>query len=105
MLARAFVIVGGLVVLVLLAALVVPLFVDWTSYRADFEREASAILGRKVTVAGKASARLIPFPSVTFTDVKEIKPADLKRWLKKAAAIQWDYKNIVKRKGELVRLK
>ncbi|MBX3723664.1 MAG: DUF1801 domain-containing protein [Turneriella sp.] len=43
--------------------------------------------------------------SVTFTDVKEIKPADLKRWLKKAAAIQWDYKNIVKRKGELVRLK
>lgn len=70
MLARAFVIVGGLVVLVLLAALVVPLFVDWTSYRADFEREASAILGRKVTVAGKASARLIPFPSVTFTDVQ-----------------------------------
>jgi len=30
---------------------------------------------------------------------------DLKRWLAKAAKIQWDYKNIVKRKGKLVRLK
>ncbi|HWB18871.1 MAG TPA: hypothetical protein VG711_01105 [Phycisphaerales bacterium] len=29
----------------------------------------------------------------------------LKRWLKKSIAIQWDYKNIVKRKGKLVRLK
>jgi len=46
-----------------------PYFVDWTSYRADFEREASAILGRKVTVQGAATARLLPFPSVTFSDV------------------------------------
>jgi hypothetical protein len=35
----------------------------------------------------------------------EIKSGELKRWLKKAAKIQWDYKNIVKRKGKLVRLK
>ncbi len=69
MLARLFVIVGGFFVLVLLAALVVPPFVDWTGYRADFEREASAILGRKVTVRGDATARLLPFPSVTFSDV------------------------------------
>ncbi|MGB3898536.1 MAG: AsmA family protein [Mesorhizobium sp.] len=69
MLARLFVIVGGLFVLVLCAALVGPYFVDWTSYRADFEREASAILGRKVTVEGDATARLLPFPSVTFSDV------------------------------------
>ena len=40
-----------------------------------------------------------------YEDVKEIKNAELKRWLKKAAKIQWDYKNIVKRKGKLVRLK
>lgn len=68
-LARLFVFVGGLVVLVLSAALVAPYFIDWTSYRADFEREASAILGRKVTVEGDAEARLLPFPSVTFSDV------------------------------------
>ncbi|PLP60286.1 AsmA protein [Mesorhizobium loti] len=69
MLARLFVIFGGLFVLALLAALVVPPFVDWTGYRADFEREASTILGRKVTVRGSATARLLPFPSVTFSDV------------------------------------
>lgn len=35
---------------------------------------------------------------------EEINTKDLKRWLKKAKTIQWDYKNIVKRKGKLVRL-
>ncbi len=69
MLARLFVFVGGLIVLALTAALVGPYFVDWSSYRADFEREASAILGRKVTVQGEATAKLLPFPSVTFSDV------------------------------------
>ena len=52
MLARLFVIFGGLLVLALTVALVGPYFIDWTTYRADFEREASAILGRKVTVEG-----------------------------------------------------
>lgn len=69
MLARLFVIFGGLFVLVLCAALVVPYFIDWTGYRAEFEREASAVLGRKVTVEGDATARLLPFPSVTFSNV------------------------------------
>lgn len=40
-----------------------------------------------------------------FTRVDDIPAKDLKRWLKKAAEIQWDYKNIVKRKGKLLRLK
>lgn len=35
----------------------------------------------------------------------QIIPADLKRWLAKSLKIQWDYKNIVKRKGKLERLK
>jgi uncharacterized protein involved in outer membrane biogenesis len=69
MLARLFVLIGGLFVLALTAALVAPYFIDWTNYRADFEREAGHILGRQVTVRGDASARLLPFPSVTFSDV------------------------------------
>jgi len=40
-----------------------------------------------------------------FTDVDQINKTDLRRWLKKAEAIQWDYKNIAKRKGVLERLK
>ncbi len=35
----------------------------------------------------------------------EIDVIDLVRWLSKARDIQWDYKNIVKRKGQLERLK
>ncbi len=40
-----------------------------------------------------------------FTAAEEINMKDLARWLKKARDIQWDYKNIVKRKGKLERLK
>jgi hypothetical protein len=40
-----------------------------------------------------------------YTDVAQINSEDLKRWLGKARDIQWDYKNIVKRKGQLLRLK
>lgn len=40
-----------------------------------------------------------------YTDVSQINIKDLKRWLKKSKTIQWDYKNIVKRKGVLERLK
>lgn len=40
-----------------------------------------------------------------YTAKEEVNTKDLKRWLKKAEKIQWDYKNIVKRKGVLERLK
>ena len=43
--------------------------------------------------------------SIIYTLVEQIKVKDLKRWLKKSKEIQWDYKNIVKRKGRLERLK
>ena len=39
-----------------------------------------------------------------FTSVDEIDSGALARWLGKARDIQWDYKNIVKRKGVLERL-
>lgn len=43
--------------------------------------------------------------SVRYTAAKQINTDDVKGWLKKARDIQWDYKNIVKRKGALERLK
>ena len=42
---------------------------------------------------------------VRYTSAKEINKDDLKRWLEKSRQIQWDYKNIVKRKGKLERLR
>lgn len=43
--------------------------------------------------------------SVFYNSVDEINTEDLKRWLDKSREIQWDYKNLVKRKGVLERLK
>lgn len=40
-----------------------------------------------------------------YTDPSLVNIVDLERWLKKSEVIQWDYKNIVKRRGELIRLK
>ena len=43
--------------------------------------------------------------SIRYTDVQQINTEDLKRWLKKSEDIQWDYKNLIKRKGVLERIK
>lgn len=61
---------------------------------ADFDEEKLDVRGKKFKDA-----------SVFYNHVSEIDSKDLKRWLKKSKEIQWDYKNIVKRKGKLERLK
>jgi hypothetical protein len=60
---------------------------------ADFEEDTLNILGGKFKDA-----------SIFYSQTSEIKPTVLKRWLKKSRTIQWDYQNIVKRKGVLVKL-
>ncbi len=60
---------------------------------ADFEEPGLDVLGKKFKDA-----------STFYNTVAEINSKDLKRWLKKSQTIQWDYKNIVKRKGKLERL-
>lgn len=61
---------------------------------ADFDEENLNVLGKKFKDA-----------SIFYNGVSGINITDLKRWLDKAQDIQWDYKNIVKRKGKLERLK
>jgi hypothetical protein len=41
----------------------------------------------------------------SYTSVSQVNTVDLSRWLQKAIDIQWDYKNLVKRRGVLKRLK
>lgn len=43
--------------------------------------------------------------SITYTSVDQVDVEELKKWLEKAKEIQWDYKNLIKRKGKLVKLK
>jgi hypothetical protein len=61
---------------------------------ADFEEAGLNVPGEKFKDA-----------SVFYKDVSGIDRTALRRWLQKAEAIQWDYKNIVRRKGKLERLK
>lgn len=60
---------------------------------ADFEEASLNVVGPKFKDA-----------SIFYQSEAEIQQADLLRWLEKAKTIQWDYKNIVKRKGQLVKL-
>ncbi len=61
---------------------------------AGFEEEKLNVTGKKFKDA-----------SIFYTSVEQINTKDLTHWLKKSREIQWDYKNIVKRKGRLERLK
>ena len=42
--------------------------------------------------------------SIRYVDVNEIDEANVRRWLRKSRDIQWDYKNVQKRKGRLDRI-
>lgn len=60
---------------------------------ADFDEPGLSVKGGKFKDA-----------SVFYLNSAEINTEDLARWIQKAREIQWDYKNIVKRKGKLIRL-
>jgi len=61
---------------------------------ADFGEDALNVVGKKFKDA-----------SIIYNDVAEVNKKDIQRWLKKSREIQWDYKNIVKRKGKLEKVK
>jgi hypothetical protein len=61
---------------------------------ADFEEDELTIRPGKFKDASKF-----------YTTETEMKEEEITRWLQKSESIQWDYKNIVKRKGVLQRLK
>lgn len=61
---------------------------------ADFNEENLNVKGQKFKDA-----------SIFYNSLTEIDINDIIRWLKKSREIQWDYKNLIKRKGKLEKLK
>ena len=61
--------------------------------------------GQSFDEAGLKAEGSFKAAEARYTDVQQVNVLDLARWLTKARDIQWDYKNIVKRKGKLERLK
>ena len=58
------------IILALIAALVGPLFIDWSQYRGVFEARASRIVGMPVRITGAIDARILPSPSVVLRGVE-----------------------------------
>jgi len=59
----------------------------------DFNEPALNVKGEKFMDASKF-----------YNDHQELNEGDIKRWLQKSRVIQWDYKNLIKRKGKLLKL-
>lgn len=60
---------------------------------ADFDEPALNMVGGKFKDA-----------SIFYNEASQVNTSDLRRWLGKAREIQWDYKNLIRRKGRLERL-
>lgn len=60
----------------------------------SFEEQKLNVMGNKFQDA-----------SIFYNSVEEIDVMNLENWLRKSREIQWNYKNIVKQKGILIRLK
>ena len=60
--------------------------------------------GQSFETGGLAATGSFKAAEARFTDLSEVDSDLMQRWLVEARQIQWDYKNIVKRKGRLERL-
>ena len=60
--------------------------------------------GQSFKTKGLAKEGSFKAAEARYTRVDDIDEALLRRWLAEAREVQWDYKNIVKRKGKLERL-
>jgi uncharacterized protein involved in outer membrane biogenesis len=58
------------IILALVTALVGPLFVDWGSYRGQFEARVGRLTGLEVRVAGPIDVRLLPTPTLTLQQIE-----------------------------------
>ena len=65
---------GVLAVLVLFTALIAPMFIDWTSYRAEFERYGSKLAGREVRIEGPVGIQILPTPTIRLNGLRIANP-------------------------------
>lgn len=61
---------------------------------ADFDEPKLNVAGQRFKDA-----------SIFYGEASQVELTPLRRWLRKARTVQWDYKNLVRRRGRLVRLR
>ena len=83
-------------------------FIDGNPVAGYWVRKKSVQLlfwsGQSFDEPGLKSEGKFKAAEVHYTGMEEINSTGIQRWLAKAAIIQWDYKNIVKRKGRLEKI-
>jgi uncharacterized protein involved in outer membrane biogenesis len=62
--------VAGLIVLLIVAALVVPSLIDWNAYKPEIAAEAKKATGRNLDIRGNISLSVLPSPRLAIADVR-----------------------------------
>ncbi|MBT5677628.1 MAG: AsmA family protein, partial [Rhodospirillaceae bacterium] len=60
----------ALIVLVVIAAFVVPGFMDWNSYKPEISERIEALTGRHLAIDGDIEISILPTPKLRITDVR-----------------------------------
>ena len=61
--------------------------------------------GQSFTSPGLTPEGTFKAAEARYGDLSDIDEAALRRWLTESRSVQWDYKNLVKRRGKLERIK
>jgi AsmA protein len=61
--------IGGLIVLIILALLIIPMFVDIEKYKPEIEKLVSEKTGRPFTLGGDLNLSLFPWAGLSFSDL------------------------------------
>lgn len=67
---RALIVLVALVLVVIVAALVVPTFIDWNPYKADLAARVEAETGRVLAIDGDLDFRLLPAPRLSAREAR-----------------------------------
>jgi hypothetical protein len=60
--------------------------------------------GQSFRTSGLVAEGKFKVGEIRYASISDVKTAPLRKWLKESQKIQWDYKNIVKRKGKLAKV-
>ena len=61
--------VAALIVMVIVAVIVIPMFIDVQKYKPDIENKVSEITGRPFTIKGDLNLSLFPWIGISFSDL------------------------------------
>ena len=80
---------GIAIILALVTALVGPFYVDWGSYRGEFEARARQLTGLDFRVTGGMDARLLPTPTIVLQGVEFGRPDESSKVRARALRIEF----------------